>query len=131
MEQMTAEVKTKIVEEVKRFATDLNLSESQKAQLHAAFERAEGRLEQIRKDNPDVTRADVIKKLVDARDQICDTSITQMAPGSDPAAQVSLICATGFSEFGYMGCVFGQSVEFIGEYAGSPSAAPDGNVQPQ
>jgi DNA-binding MurR/RpiR family transcriptional regulator len=77
---MTAEVKTKIVEEVKRFATDLNLSESQKAQLHTAFERAEGRLEQIRKENPDVTRADVIKKLVDGRDQIREHVVRFLTP---------------------------------------------------
>ena len=80
VEHMTAEVKTKIADEVKRFATDLNLSEPQKAQLHAAFERAEGRLEQIRKENPDVTRADVIKKLVDARDQIREHVVKFLTP---------------------------------------------------
>jgi DNA-binding MurR/RpiR family transcriptional regulator len=77
---MTAEVKTKIVEEVKRFASDLNLSESQKAQMHTAFEKAEGRLEQIRKENPDVTRADVVKKLVGARDQIREHVVKFLTP---------------------------------------------------
>ena len=77
---MTAEVKTKIVEEVKRFATDLNLSESLKAQMHTAFERAEGRLEQIRKENPDVTRGDVIKKLAGARDEIREHVIKFLTP---------------------------------------------------
>jgi len=77
---MTTEVKTKIVEEVKRFATDLNLSESQKAQLHTAFEKAEDRLEQIRKENPDVTRGDVIKKLVGARDQIREHVVKFLTP---------------------------------------------------
>jgi hypothetical protein len=77
---MTAEVKTRIVEEVKRFATDLNLSEPQKAQLHAALERAEGRLEQIRKENPDVTRADVIRKLVEGRDQIREHVVKFLTP---------------------------------------------------
>jgi hypothetical protein len=78
--QMTTEVKTKIVEEVKRFATELNLSESQKAQLHTAFEKAEDRLEQIRKENPDVTRADVIKKLAGARDQIREHIVKFLTP---------------------------------------------------
>ena len=77
---MTTEVKTKIVEEVKRFATDLNLSESQKAQLHTAFEKAEARLEQIRKENPDVTRGDVIKKLAGARDQIREHVVKFLTP---------------------------------------------------
>jgi hypothetical protein len=80
VEQMTAEVKTKIVEEVKRFATSLNLTESQKAQLHTAFENAEGRLEHIRKETPDVTRADVIKKLVGARDQIREHVVKFLTP---------------------------------------------------
>jgi hypothetical protein len=35
---MTTEAKSKIVDEVKRFAADLNLSESQKSQLQAAYE---------------------------------------------------------------------------------------------
>lgn len=67
---MTTEVRTKILDEVKRFAADLNLSETQKGQLQTAFEGAEDRMEAIRKSNPDVTRADVIRKLVAERDQI-------------------------------------------------------------
>ena len=77
---MTTEVKTKIVDEVKRFAADLNLSDSQKAQLQAAFERAEDRIEEIRKQNPDVNRADVIKKLVGARDQIREHVVKFLTP---------------------------------------------------
>jgi DNA repair exonuclease SbcCD ATPase subunit len=77
---MTTEVRTKIVDEVKRFASDLNLSDPQKAQLQAAFERAEDRIEEIRKQNPDVNRADVIKKLVGARDQIRDHVVRFLTP---------------------------------------------------
>ena len=49
---MTTEVKTKILDEVKRFAAELNLSDSQKAQLHTAYEKAEDRIEDARSDNP-------------------------------------------------------------------------------
>jgi len=77
---MTAEARTKIVDEVKRFAADLNLSESQKSQLQTAYERAEDRIEEIRKANPDVTRADVIKKLVAARDQIREHIVKFLTP---------------------------------------------------
>ena len=77
---MTTEVKTKIVDEVKRFAADLNLSDAQKAQLHTAMERAEDRIEEIREHNPDVTRADVIKKLVGARDQIREHVVKFLNP---------------------------------------------------
>jgi periplasmic protein CpxP/Spy len=77
---MTAEARTKIVDEVKRFAADLSLSESQKSQLQTAYERAEDRIEEIRKANPDVTRADVIKKLVAARDQIREHIVKFLTP---------------------------------------------------
>ena len=77
---MTTEAKTKIIDELKRFATDLNLSESQKSQLQTALERAEDRIEEIRRTNPDVTRADVIKKLVSARDQIREHIVAFLTP---------------------------------------------------
>jgi periplasmic protein CpxP/Spy len=77
---MTAEVKSKIVDEVKRFATELNLSESQSAKLHTAYEKAEERIEQIRREFPDVTRADVVKKLAGARDQIREDVVHFLTP---------------------------------------------------
>ena len=77
---MTTEAKTKIIDELKRFAADLNLSESQKSQLQTALEKAEDRFEEIRKTNPDVTRADVIQKLVAARDQIRQHVVAFLTP---------------------------------------------------
>jgi hypothetical protein len=77
---MTTEAKSKVVEEVKRFAADLNLSESQKSQLQAAYEKAEDKIEEIRRANPDVTRADVIKKLAGARDQIREHIVKFLTP---------------------------------------------------
>jgi len=77
---MTTEVRTKIVDEVKRFAADLNLSESQKSQLQTAYEKAEDRIEEIRKAHPDVTRTDVIKKLAAARDQIREHIVKFLTP---------------------------------------------------
>jgi protein CpxP len=77
---MTTETKSKIVDEVKRFAADLNLSEAQKSQLQTAYEKAEDRLEEIRKANPDVTRADVIRKLAGARDQIREHIVNFLTP---------------------------------------------------
>ena len=58
----------KIVEtELKRFGADLNLSDTQKTQLKTALERAQERLDEIRANHPDVTRADVIAKLAEVR----------------------------------------------------------------
>jgi hypothetical protein len=77
---MTVEAKSKIVDEIKRFATDLNLSESQKSQLQTAYENAEDRMEEIRKENRDATREDVIRKLVAARDQIRERIVKFLTP---------------------------------------------------
>ncbi len=49
--------------ELKQFAADLNLSDAQKEQLKAGLENAREKLDEIRRNNPDVTRADVIAKL--------------------------------------------------------------------
>ena len=59
----------------------MNLSESQRSQLQTAYEKAEDRIEEIRKANPDVTRADVIKKLVAGRDQIREHIVSFLTPG--------------------------------------------------
>jgi hypothetical protein len=48
--------------------------------LQAAYEKAEDRIEEIRRANPDVTRADVIKKLAGARDQIREHIVKFLTP---------------------------------------------------
>jgi hypothetical protein len=53
--------------ELKRFAADLNLSEDQKAKLKTALESAREKLDEIRKKNPDITKADIIAKLKEVR----------------------------------------------------------------
>lgn len=77
---MTAEVKTKIEDELKRFASDLKLSDAQKQQLREALERAEEKIEEVRRNHPDVTRADVVAKLASARDSIRERVVAFLTP---------------------------------------------------
>jgi hypothetical protein len=42
---MTPDVKSRIEDEVRRFATELNLSDTQKSQLRTVFENAEAKLD--------------------------------------------------------------------------------------
>jgi len=42
---MTPDVRSRIEDEVRRFATELNLSDAQKAQLRTAFENSEAKLD--------------------------------------------------------------------------------------
>jgi DNA-binding MurR/RpiR family transcriptional regulator len=67
---MRPEVAKALESELRRFATDLNLSDAQKTQLKTTLENAQTRLEEIRAQNPDLTRADVIAKIVAQRDSV-------------------------------------------------------------
>jgi|SRR5262249_38729724 len=64
---LSPEAAESVQQELKRFATDLNLSEDQKSRLKTALENARGKLDEIRKTNPDITKADVIAKLREVR----------------------------------------------------------------
>ena len=64
---LTPEATEAVQSELKHFATDLNLSEDQKARLKSALENAREKLDEVRKNNPDITKADVIAKLKEAR----------------------------------------------------------------
>ena len=64
---ISAEAREAVSAELKRFAISLNLSEDQKRQLHTALENAREKLDEVRKANPDLTRADVIEKLKSVR----------------------------------------------------------------
>jgi protein CpxP len=66
--------------ELKRFATDLNLSEDQKTQLKSALENAREKLDEIRKSNPDITKADVVQKLKGARAPLRERVVAFLTP---------------------------------------------------
>ena len=65
--------------ELKRFAVDLNLSDAQKTQLKSVLENAE-RLDEVREKHPDVTRADVIAKLVEVRSSLRERVVKFLTP---------------------------------------------------
>ena len=77
MKPETAEI---VQTELKRFAADLNLSDDQKSQLKSGLENARDRLEEIRAQNPDVTRADVIQKIVAERDAVRQKAVDFFTP---------------------------------------------------
>jgi len=74
--EATEAVKT----ELKRFASDLNLSETQKTQLQSALENVREKLDEIRKNNPDITKADVIAKLKGARAPLRERVVAFLTP---------------------------------------------------
>jgi hypothetical protein len=78
--RMKPESRTIVENELKQFAADLNLSDTQKAQLKTALETARERLDEIRQNNPDVTRADVIAKLGAVRGEIRERVVKFFTP---------------------------------------------------
>ena len=71
----------KIVEtQLKQFAADLNLSDAQKAQLKTSLENAREKLDEIRQNHPDVTKADVIAKIKAERSSLRERVVKFFTP---------------------------------------------------
>jgi periplasmic protein CpxP/Spy len=77
---MKPEVAKILDTELKRFSTDLNLSDTQKAQLRTALENAQAKLEEIRAKHPDMTRTDVIAKLREVRGLVRERVVKFFTP---------------------------------------------------
>src|SRR5262245_66495588 len=77
---MKPEAAKTVETELKRIVADLNLSDAQKAQLKTGLENAQERLEEIREKHPDVTRADVIAKIIEQRDSLRQRVVKFLTP---------------------------------------------------
>ena len=79
---LSPEATEAVQSELKRFAADLNLSEDQKTRLKTALESAREKLDEIRKNNPDITKADVIAKLKEARAPLRERVVAFLTAGA-------------------------------------------------
>jgi hypothetical protein len=77
---LTPEQRNQVIDEVKRFASDLHLSSDQKEKLQTAFQGAREKLGDYMKDHPNVTRADITKELSAHRDQIRQRVMNFLTP---------------------------------------------------
>src|SRR3974390_2170190 len=78
---LSPEAKQAVQAEFKRFATnELNLTDDQKSRLQTALENARERIEEIRKANPDITKADVIAKLRSVRSTARERLVQFLTP---------------------------------------------------
>ena len=77
---LSPEAKQAVAAELKRFAGDLNLSDDQKSKLQTALENARERIDEIRKSDPDMTRADVIAKLKSVRSTARERLVNFLTP---------------------------------------------------
>ena len=67
---MKPEIARVVETELKRFAAELNLSDTQKTQLKTVLENAGERLDAIREKHPDVTKPEVMEKLKEVRSSL-------------------------------------------------------------
>jgi hypothetical protein len=65
---------------LKRFATDLNLSEDQKQKLHGFLSEAYDKLQEYKQQNTGVTKEDLIKKVADNRTTIRQRLVSFLTP---------------------------------------------------
>ena len=69
-----------VATELKRFASDLNLTDDQKQKLHLALTEAREKIAEYMQQNPHTTKADVISKVVASRDAIRQRVVSFLSP---------------------------------------------------
>ncbi len=69
-----------VATELKRFASDLNLTDDQKEKLRVALTEARERIAEYMQQNPNTTKADVISKVVANRDAIRQRVVSFLGP---------------------------------------------------
>ena len=69
-----------VATELKRFASDLNLTDDQKEKLRVALTEAREKIAEYMQQNPTTTKADVINKVVANRDAIRQRVVSFLSP---------------------------------------------------
>jgi periplasmic protein CpxP/Spy len=69
---ISPEVREKVANELKQFAGDLNLSDGQKEKLRDFLSEAHEKVEEYRKQNPNATKEDLVRKVAENRNEIRD-----------------------------------------------------------
>jgi predicted HTH transcriptional regulator len=69
-----------VAAELKRFASDLNLTDDQKEKLRGALTEAREKIAEYMQQNPNTTKADVIAKVVANREGIRQRVVNFLSP---------------------------------------------------
>ena len=77
---LTAEQREQVATELKRFAGDLNLTDEQKEKLQTALTEARERVGEYLRNNPNTTKADIIAKVREHRDEIRQRVVNFLTP---------------------------------------------------
>ena len=77
---LSTEEREQVATELKRFASDLNLTDDQKEKLHEALSEAREKIAEYVQQNPSTTKADIISKVVANRDAIRQRVVAFLSP---------------------------------------------------
>lgn len=77
---LSTEEREQVATELKRFASDLNLSDDQKEKLRVALTEAREKIAEYMQQNPNATKTDVIRKVVANRDVIRQRVVSFLSP---------------------------------------------------
>src|SRR6476646_5158604 len=77
---VTPEVREAVAGELKRFATDLNLSDDQKQKLSNFLTEAHEKVAEYKEQNPNASREDIIKRVAANRTAIRERLVNFLTP---------------------------------------------------
>jgi periplasmic protein CpxP/Spy len=77
---LSTEEREQVATELKRFASDLNLSDNQKEKLRVVLTEAREKIADYMEQNPNTTKADVTRKVVANRDAIRQRVVSFLSP---------------------------------------------------
>ena len=77
---LTNEQRDAVVSELKRIAADLNLSDEQKQKLQAFMVEASEKVQEFRQQNPNATKEEIIKKVMDNRAALRQRVVNFLTP---------------------------------------------------
>ena len=77
---LTTEQREQVATELKSFAGGLNLTDEQKEKLHAALAEGREKVGEYLKNNPNTTKADIVAKVKEHRDEIRQRVVKFLSP---------------------------------------------------
>jgi len=80
MSILSPEEREKVAEELKQFATGLNLSDDQKQKLQTFLTDAREKIQTYRKDNPNASPQDVLKQVTANRSALRERLVNFLSP---------------------------------------------------
>jgi periplasmic protein CpxP/Spy len=77
---LTPEQRETVVNELKKFGAELNLSEEQKGKMHTFLTESYSRIQEYRTQNPGASREEIIKRVAANRAQLRERLVNFLTP---------------------------------------------------